>query len=367
MLPAVATDSWGLDRRSISEQAAFVLRDAIRKGELKDPLPGEHELARRLGISRPTVGVALAALAADGLIVIRRGCRSRLAAPPKRQARSLPPTVGVIWPGFPDDPYQREHPLRMELHARFASRGFNWEEVVDPKLFGKQPEAYLRKLVAGRQHVCWILIMAPRQTQLSLANMGVPALVVGTCYPGVDLPSVDFDHEAVGRHAAGFILGHGHTKVGVILPAAPMPGDTAARLGFVRCVQQRANDVALTELSAPTNPVLYRARLDRLLRIPDRPTVLFSMRQPLTLTLIMHLLASGLRIPRDVSIVSRDTHPLFETAIPELTRYSGSTTKLASRIVRIASSLLTGRQVAARPAFVTPTFVAGSTLANLRR
>lgn len=361
-----APASWEVIRGSIAERAAVALRAAIRNGELTDPLPGEHELARRLGVSRTSVGAALAHLAAEGLIVVRQGCRSRLAVPARARGKSLPPTVCSIWPAVPDDPYARQSSIRTEVRTHFVERGFRWEEAMEPRLFGRNSEEYARRLVAGRRHVCWILFMAPERTQRALAKTGVPAVIVGTCYPGVNLPSVDFDHVAVGWHAAGTIIGHGHTRIGLIIPEQPSPGDQAIQLAFLRYVHQQAPGVTVTELRAPADPYHYRARLDRLLRAPDRPTVLLTMRQSRTLTLIVHLLASGIRIPGDISIVSRDTHPLFEAAMPELTRYSGSEKKLAARIVRVASGLLAGRPASAQPNVIAPAFMPGSTLADLR-
>lgn len=343
-----------------------MLREAIRAGELEDPLPGGHELARRLDISRPSICVALAMLAAEGLIVVRQGCRSRLAT---RAAEAVVPAtarVCVIHSHRPQDSYQRHHPIRLELRARLAGRGIRWEEVADPRLFGKNPGARIRRLVQGRRHTCWILMTAPEPTQRAFAEAGVPTLIIGTCHPGVGLPSADFDHHAVGVHAARTILGHGHAKIGLIVPADTMPGDIACRHGFLRVINQQAGAAVVDEIRAPLEPDQFRARLDVLLRAPLPPTVLFTMRQPLTLMALVHVLASGFQIPRDVSIVARDTHPLFAVALPELSCYDGSVPQLAARVVRIATSLLAGRRVAGRPVFITPAFVPGTTLANLR-
>lgn len=367
MLGPRGKQSWEVTRGSIATRAAAVLREAIQAGELGDPLPGEHELARRLEISRPSVSAALATLAAEGLILVRKGCRSRLAAQARRGATPAPASVCILLPGRAEESYHRQDPIRLELRARLASRGIKWNESAVPSLFGKRPEKHLPALVASRQHTCWMLRMAPERTQRVFAEAGIPTLIIGTCYPGVALPSVDADFDAVGFHAAGAILASGHTRIGLVLPAKTMAGDEACRLGFVRRLDQASPRTELTEIRAPDDPTRFRARLDPLLRSAQRPTVLFTMRQPLTLIALLHALASGLRVPQDLSIVSRDSHPLFETAIPELTRYEGATSALASRAVRITANLLAGRHVARRPSLVTPVFVPGGTLAVLRR
>ncbi|MBI5693834.1 MAG: substrate-binding domain-containing protein [Verrucomicrobia bacterium] len=367
MLAPRGNPSWEVARGSLAARAAALLRDAIHAGELRDPLPGEHELARRLEISRPSVGAALATLAAEGLIIVRQGCRSRLAPRARRRAPALPASACIVLPSSTDEMYQRQDHIRLELRARFASRGIKWNEVACPPLFGQRPEKHLPKLVASRQHTCWILRMAPEKTQRVFADAGLPTLNIGTCYPGIQLPSVDADFDAVGFHAASTILARGHTRIGLILPLERRAGDDACRLGFRRRIGQASPGTELTEIAAPEDPGRFRARLDPILRAPRRPTVLFTMRQPLTLVTLLHVLASGLQVPQEISLVSRDSHPLFEAAIPELTRYEGATSALANRIVRITANLLAGRHVAPRPSLVTPVFVPGGTLADLRR
>jgi len=54
----------------IAHVRGFLLRGELRPGE---QLPGERELARRIGVSRPSVRAGLRSLAAKGVLVTRRG------------------------------------------------------------------------------------------------------------------------------------------------------------------------------------------------------------------------------------------------------------------------------------------------------
>lgn len=60
------------------QQAADQIRELIRAGEYAsgDRLPPERELAKRLGISRPTVREAMIVLEIAGVIAIRAGAGS---------------------------------------------------------------------------------------------------------------------------------------------------------------------------------------------------------------------------------------------------------------------------------------------------
>jgi DNA-binding LacI/PurR family transcriptional regulator len=74
------------------------------------------------------------------------------------------------------------------------------------------------------------------------------------------------------------------------------------------------------------------------------------------------VLALGFAVPRDISVISRDTHPLINAALPQLTRYSASPLKHATIAVRAAQAILAGSAGRPRPRLVSPQFVAGTTL-----
>lgn len=354
---------WGFRRTTVVGQTATALREAIRRGELRDPFPGSHQLARQLGISRPTVGAAFRELAAEGLLVVQQGRRARINSRCRPRASAGQPAVCVICPVTLSESVALAHPILLEMHAEFASRGVGWDVVFESRFRGRRPEARLSEVVAGRPRICWILLAVAEPIQRWFAASGIPAVVLGSCVPGLQLPSVDLNYGAVGWHAAGAIVRQGHKRLGLILPARMLPGDAATRDQFLRYLKERAAGVCVSDCRMPDDPVRREVTLDRLLAGPQRPTAVLSQRPALTLAVVLHALRRGLSIPRDLSIVSRDTLPVFDAAVPELTRYSSTATKLTSRIVKIALHLLAGRKVPSTPNLLTPQFIAGATLA----
>lgn len=355
------TVPWGFNRNTVVDQAAAALRSALLRGELRDPLPGGHQLAGQLGISRPSVSAALKRLAQDGLIAIAQGQRMRL-LPRQERGTPAPPAVCVLCPTGGASLYFAEHPLLLEMHAEFASRGVRWEAVLDARVSRERPEARLRQLVAARPQVCWILFSVPERVQQWFATLGLPVMVLGLSSPTLKLPSVDLNYDAVGWHAAGTLIREGHKHIALILPAEPLAGDGACRTGFFRYLKQQAENVTVIEWNAPDQPDRCRAKFARLLAAEQRPTALFITRPALTIALIVQVFESGLRVPQDVSIISRDSHLLLETALPELTRYSSTAKTLALRAVKTAMKIIAGRKVPLKPGFVTPTFIRGATL-----
>ena len=346
----------------MADQASSVLRQAIAQGMLGDPLPGEHQLARQLGISRTSLRAALAKLRVDGLVVSSNGRRARLNLSRRIRAAAAPPVVCVVCPVARDVLSYNQHPIVLEMHANCASKGISWEEVFDARLEGPHPGRRLQQLVSGRRHVCWILLACSAPIQRWFAHARVPAFVLGSCLPGVELPSIDVDYRAVGWHAAGTLIKHGHRHIGLLQPRRPLAGDLAAHEGFLSYVANRPTDVSVTTMLIDSHPAALSAKLDWLVKSRHRPTALFSNRLPYSVAAMFHLLQSGLRIPDDVSVVMGDSHTVIDTALPGITRYRDINAIHAQRAVRIAEALLAGEQVPLKPSLFIPTFISGKTL-----
>jgi DNA-binding LacI/PurR family transcriptional regulator len=349
-------------RASISDQASAALREGIRRGLLSDPLPGEHQLARQFGISRSSVRLALAQLGDEGLIIRSNGRRTRLNLSRSPAPATTPPVVCIVCPASRETLSRNQHPILMEMHATCATKGIGWEEAFDARFDGASPERHLQQLVRQRRNVCWILLACTGPIQRWFAQAGVPTFVLGSCLPGVELPSIDIDYRAVGWHAAGAMLKAGHRHVALLQPRRPLAGDLAASEGFISYIAKSPTQVLTSSILVDSSRDALRAKLLRLADSRPRPTALFSNRLAYALSAMYYLLQAGLRIPADISLVLGDSHSLIDTALPEITRYPHFSQGHAERAVRIAEALLAGHPVPTKPALVIPTFIAGSTL-----
>lgn len=353
-------------RASASDQAAAALRESIVQGAWGELLPGEHELARRLSVSRPTVRAALARLAEEGFITIKKGCRTRLRSARRKHVVSAPPTVCLVVPSSRESLGFSGHPVLMEMRARFAEQGVGWEEIFDRTLGGGHPESRLASIVSGRRHVCWLLLGASATIQRWFAEARVPTLVLGSCHSGVELPSVDVNYYAIGWHMAGSIAKHGHRRVAFVLPHQALAGDLACLRGLSEYIRRRERQISVVELSAGQSRAGLLAALDHLLRSPDPATAIFCIHVEHLLMVLVHLLKSGRRVPNEVSLICRETSTSVDLGVPEITRYSSPAAKQARLAVRIAQSMLSGHQVMTSPNLILPAFVPGETLARAR-
>jgi GntR family transcriptional regulator/MocR family aminotransferase len=102
-----ANSEWGMDvhirltrRGDLSVQIYRQLLDAVLDGRLRsgERLPPTRELARRLEVSRNTVGVAYELLVADGVVVGRVGAGSFVCAEPLRRTQARRAPSGAVHP-----------------------------------------------------------------------------------------------------------------------------------------------------------------------------------------------------------------------------------------------------------------------------
>jgi DNA-binding LacI/PurR family transcriptional regulator len=323
-------------------------------------LPSGLELARQLGISRPSLRAAMARLAHEGSLVIAQGRRTRLT---NRPAPTLTqPTVCAVFPYAASERILSEHPMLLEIHAYVASRGVHWEQAFDARLASKRPELRLELLTAGRRDVCWVLFRSTPEIQRWFVRAGLPVVVIGSCSPGISLPFVDRNYGAVGTHAAGRLGTLGHRHVAVIRSDRDLAGDLACVEAFKRQLRQQNPAATVTEIRTGTDPAELRRKLEWLLRPGARKTAFFSMWAVHALTTYTHLLRLGLALPRDVSVMSRDSGLIIDDGLPELTRYSAMSRSITKRAIRVIDTLLAGELGSPRPHLVTPVYVPGSTI-----
>lgn len=353
-------------RASASDQAAGALRESILQGAWGKLLPGEHELARRLSVSRPTVRAALARLADEGFLTIKKGCRTRLRPARRKNFVSAPPTVCLVAPSSRETLGFSGHPVLMELRARFAEQGVGWEEIFDRTLGGRHPETRLASIVSGRRHVCWLLLGASATIQRWFAEARVPTLVLGSCHAGVELPSVDVNYYAIGWHAAGAMAKHGHRRVALVLPQQALAGDLACLRGLSEYIRRREKQISVVEIAAGPSRAGLLTALDHLLRSANPATAIFCIHVQHLLMVMVYLLKAGRRVPNEVSLICRETNTSVDLGLPEITRYRSTAAKQVRLAVRIAQSMLSGHQVTTVPHLILPAFVLGETLVRAR-
>ena len=200
--------------------------------------------------------------------------------------------------------------------------------------------------------------MAPLQRWFSRRQ--IPCLIVGGCVPGISLPSVALDFRATCRHAGGFLRRKGHRRIALVLPKGVRGGEMDTEQGLRDALKADPTS-SLLVLRHDGSAGDLCGLLNRLLRSPRPPTAYVVARAVHALTVIMHLMKSGRRLPEDVAVLSRDDEAFLQHTVPNVTRYAASTARYARGIAVAARQLAEGRAVPLRPMLITPELIEGAT------
>jgi len=349
--------------QSLVSQTAAILRDGIRQGQWRDWLPGERALGESLQVSRNTLRGALAQLKQEGVIRSEHGAGNRILLVPASVAGSARSRdVALLSP----EPLERLRPSMTlwidELRAMLSERGCRLHVFHGTQYFRESPGAALERLVSQQRHGCWVLVLANEPIQRWFERSGIPCIVAGTVYPGISLPSRDLDHLAICRHAAGVMLGFGHRKVALLLRKSRRAGDLESESGFLDGVRASSHPDAeglIVHHDATVGGI--SAAMRRLLNLRPAPTALLVANAYHYLTVVSWLARAGVRMPLDVSVVSRDEDPFLSFLVPEPTRYVASPSVMAKALLRPVLEILEG-VVTQRTIRIMPDFIRGDTI-----
>lgn len=330
--------------QSIAAQVAQALRAEIAGQTWLRELPGERQLAERFQVSRKTVRKALAELRADRVLDTRRARGSVIVSARRRR----PPAAERIALLLPE-PLEGSRPFTAlwvnRLMALLQENGYPLQIFHGAKYYGANAARSLGRLTSAHPARCWIVARSNRPLQEWFAASGAPAIIAGSAHPGIALPSVDVDHRVLCRHSAGLFLRHGHRRLAMFLEHAGHGGDAESAQGFregVSAAGAPSPIICQPERSAAS---IIR-ELQRLLARHEPPTGLLLANSYSYLTVLSYLGSIGLRVPRDLSVVSRDEETFLRFMYPAPTCYSTKPAKFARALHQGLKRVLAGDQSA---------------------
>lgn len=349
-------------RTTLVTQTIALLERGVREGRWMGQLPGQHELCDLLVISRTTLRAALRDLARRGLIDLRQGRPMSIRHRPTAQPGAGPIAHVVLL--VPDALWRlrpsvgrwvselRSVLQRSELALTISEGGLP---------YSARPQNHLARLVAMHPPSAWVLFSSTRAMQEWFAARGLPAMLVGPVFPGIALPSIEYDHAAIAQHAAARLAAAGHWRTAILLQRTGTAADATTCDAFAAACRPSAPPPLILDHDGSLAAI--ETRLRRLAGLRARPTALFvtkSLAIPAAFTILPRL---GLEIPRDLSVICREDDPFLEYLVPAVARYSSDSAAIARKLAYALAPLCQGQPLKLTHDLLMPRFVAGQSVA----
>lgn len=353
--------------QSLAAQVAERIRQEIAAKTWVGWLPGERAIAETLQVSRKTIRKSLGILQRDGVIHTAHGLGHEIAAAvsPRKSARTEV-AVGLLVP----DSLEQLRPFTAlwvdALRSFLIEKGHRLTTFHGHRYFSRRPDKALARLAGQYPQSCWVLAHSNELVQQWFHDKRVPCVIAGSSHHGLNLPDVDLDYFALCRHAAGAMLRHGHRHIGMLTPLSQRAGDLESEAGFSAGSRQASYGTVTSHIMRHDSTVTSVNRmLARMFDFGHPPTAILVVNPGYYLTTVSFLAERRLRVPEDVSLISRDDDSFLSFLSPAPARYSCSPRIFAKRLMQALLLQLQGGASPHRSFRIEPKYLPGPSLANL--
>jgi LacI family transcriptional regulator len=352
-------------RTSLVSQVADRLQEDLAAGRWRTWLPSERALVRELAVGRNTIRLALAELVRARTLRVATGRGYRIVTPPRRRrGKRGAGIVGLIVP----QPLGNLRPGLVQwidlLREQLAETGERLSLHVEPAGYRRAPDAVLRRLVERHPAACWVPVLSSEPMQRWLLEHGLPVVIAGSNYPEIDLPSVDLDYRAIGRHAAGVLFRRGHRRLGLLLKRSLSAGDRETTEGFIEAVRELGERATATVRPIEETRAGVARVLEAMLAETEPPTGLVVANPHCYLAAASHLPTRRRGAP--VALISRDDDPFLNFVTPAPARYRFDPLAYARAIGTLVRHTLDGETPAPRTVRLMSELVPGESVCEAK-
>lgn len=153
-----------------------------------------------------------------------------------------------------------------------------------------------------------------------LTAHGIPFATHGRTEMGIDHPFHDFDNEAFAYRSAQSLLAKGRSKIAML--AGPSPAVTYYRhleRGFSRAIKEgKATTIVVSDIDVDTSLKRIRDRTEEIMSGPNRPDGIVCCSGSAAIALVAGIEAAGLKIGKDVDLVSKQSSDVLQWFRPEI-------------------------------------------------
>ncbi len=313
------------------------------------------DVARRAGVSQPTVSVVLNGARSNVRVsdatrqrvmaaAAALGYTPHLAAQALRRQRSG--IIGFVPRFFRQTPYERPIPYLLSVHIARAAMlsGYHVIEVNGESSRARTGNELIRFLLG--QRVDGVIFDAPDSANevRPFAERAVPVVQLLRSQPVPETSTVTVDPSVGIESAVAHLAALGHRRIAFIGSNRTDPVDRNRLDAFLAALDRRsiAAGDGYVQLGA-TRAVEggYRA-MAALLALPERPTALLVMGDSLALGVLRLLYERQVRVPDAMSIVSYDD-AFADFLYPPLTSVAQPVREVAEQAVALLAARIEGR------------------------
>jgi GntR family transcriptional regulator, arabinose operon transcriptional repressor len=296
------------------------LESAIKSGRWVsgDSLPTEQELTKEMKVSRNTVRQALAQLEKQKIITRIKG-KGTFVANQKVNESDSSTSLSNIFAFI--SPQLRTTIISSVINGFQDECARHYYDMLlgrSDNDLGRQADIIIQMLerkVGGIALIPSIIPTPPHQLR-HIQNHRVPLVLCHRTVEGISVPSVVFNGYEVGYKLGENLIRMGHRRIGfVFLYSFSLIEDY--QNGLRDALIQSGNDPSglMTSVYGPDDPIFalhhhtqtdeqaIQKALNKLLSLPDPPTVIFCSNCELAEIVYLQLKALGLEIPKDISLV----------------------------------------------------------------
>jgi LacI family transcriptional regulator len=208
------------------------------------------------------------------------------------------------------------------------------------------------------------VIIAPIDPDLTrlgeLSRRGTPVVLVDHPPGNMDMCAVAVDDLLGGRLAGEHLLSLGHRRIAYLGSAVDATPVTRRRSGIRQALADAGLDPneALLDVRIPVNSSLTDSAeaVERILTAVPRPTAVACLNDTAALGVLRELVAAGVRVPADMSVMGYDDLPFAALLSPSLTTVAQPTYRLgyaaADLLLDEARADHTHREILFQPSLV---------------
>ena len=182
-------------------------------------------------------------------------------------------------------------------------------------------------------------------------------------------PSVAFSHEEDAYSLIRYLLEKGHTKIGIIECSPELIYIKNRKRGFLRAFKdfnvyfKESWDIKIEGINEDT---AGKEAAEYFLSLKEKPSVVIASSDSIAISFMGRLLACGVEIPKDVSVVGMDDIPLSKYIHPALTTEILDGFSRGKKACELMCSLMHSEEIEDRHIFIRSAFVERDSLFNLK-